>query len=176
MVLWKRQNNTQSIRICRLSIDYHVVISIMKRNKVGQRSRLTIAGTAETVVRESLPDGEICVQAILEVWGLWSHRVQTVWKKKSKDQNLQSSNIPKLRSEGSSKYWEGVATGVGGIWDSDVKKPNKENISIKRVRPSVLNAITTHLEEVWEVPVSFGNEHVLGDFDGGVSRRGKKGM
>ena len=43
---------------------------------------MTLAATAETVVRESLPDGKIGGRGILEAWELQSHRESTYRLKK----------------------------------------------------------------------------------------------
>lgn len=48
------------------------------------------------------------------------------------------------------------------------------SVSRKRVKPTMPNTANTHLEKVWEVLISLGDELVFDVFDKSTLRRGKK--
>lgn len=48
------------------------------------------------------------------------------------------------------------------------------SVSRKTVKPTMPNTANTHLEKVWEVLISLGDELVFDVFDKSTLRRGKK--
>lgn len=152
-----------------------MVVSVRKRNRGGQGSKdwpwlLSLRLWSGKV---SL-GGPWCTR-----WSLKSGGYDHIESTYSLKKEVQGPK-PAVLQHSKAKKWriQQILRGVGHWGRRHMRqwchKPRKESISIKRVRPRSLNAITIHLEEVWEVPISFGNEHVLGDFDSGLSRRGKK--